>query len=80
MSFAMYVLRKPPQTFTSAFYSPDDTRVVTVGIEQAISLVLPSEPAEILKPDTQNRFKTGERLTYRQFLDAILQAEKIITL
>jgi hypothetical protein len=80
MSFAIYILRKPAQTIVPALYSPDDTRAATVGIEQATSIALPSQPAEILKPDLQNRFKTGERLTYKEFLAVIMEAEKVITL
>lgn len=76
----MYILRGPAQTTVPALYSPEDARAVTIGTEQAVSTVLPSQPAEILRSDGLTRFKTGDRLTFRQFLDVIIEAGKVITL
>lgn len=80
MSSVVYVLRSPVQTMASVLYPSDDPGVVTLGIEGAVSTMVPSQPSEVLKSGDVLHFKVGERLTYKQLLDVIIEAGKVITL
>lgn len=80
MSPLVYVLRSPAHTIAPALYSSDKPSVVILGIEGAVTTVVASQPAEILKSASTFPFKTGERVTYKQLLDVIIEAEKVITL
>lgn len=80
MSSLVYVLRGPLYANASALYSSGDSGVVTLGIEDAVTTIISSQPAEILQSGTLFPFKTRERLTYKQLLDVIIETEKVIIL
>lgn len=80
MSSLVYILRSPAHMMAPALYLSDNSSVVTLGIEGAVNSVIPSQPAEVLKSGATLHFKVGERITYKQLLDVIIEAEKVITL
>lgn len=80
MSSLAYVIRCPAHMMPPALYLSDEPGVVTLGIEGAVTTVRPSQPAELLQSGDTLRFKPGERLTYKQLLDVIIEAGKVITL
>lgn len=80
MSSLLYILRGPIHATASSLYSSSDAGVVTLGIEDAVTTIIPLQPIEVLQSEPTSLLKRGERLTYQQFLDVVLGKEKIIIL
>ena len=80
MSSLVYLLRTPIQTVSHSLSPPDDPNVVVLRVQDTVTMGVPFEPAEILRPGNLFPLKQGERLTYKQLLDVISAAGKVITL
>lgn len=80
MSSLVYILRGPAHTMAPALYFSDNPSVMTLGIEGAVNTVVPSQPAEVLQSGDVLHFKAGKTLAYKQLLDVIIEAGKVITL
>ena len=80
MSSLVYVLRHPPRTLSSLLYFPNGRPTLTLGVETAVAVSTPAQPAEVLHAEKSSRVTTGERLTYRQLLESLMEATKVITL
>jgi hypothetical protein len=76
----MYILRSPAHTISQSLYLPDNPNVVVLGINSTVRTVVPLQPAEVLQPGKTLHFKIGEKLTYEQLFDVIIEEEKVITL
>jgi hypothetical protein len=80
MSSLVYVLRHPTRMLSSSLYLPNGSPALTLGVETAVAVATPAQPAEVLHAGKSSRVTTGERLTYRQLLELLIEATKVITL
>jgi len=80
MPSLIYVLRSPAHTISHSLYPSDNPNVVVLSIEDTVPTVIPLQPAEMLQPGKMLPFKVGEKLTYKQLFDVIIEAENVITL
>ena len=80
MPSLIYVLRSPAHTISHSLYPPDNPNVVVLGIEDTVHTVAPLQPIEMLQPGKMLHFKVGEKLTYKQLFDVIIEAGNVITL
>jgi len=80
MSLLVYLLRSHAQVMSPALYPHNDSGVTSLAIERAASSTVPSPPAVMFQPGDTASWKVGEQLTYKQLLDLVIDAEKVITL
>lgn len=80
MSSCIYLLRYPAHLISRSLYDPDNPDILSLGIEAAIDAHPPSAAARVLHSGASSSWKEGEQLTYRQVLDIILAAKKVITI
>jgi hypothetical protein len=80
MAAPLYILRTPADRISPSLYPPDDSSLLVLGIEGAVSTVIPAQPAEVLQWADESHLRTGERLTYKRLLDVIVQARNVMTL
>lgn len=72
MSSVVYVVRSPLHTVSPALLPGDDCTVVSVGD--------PLFPGKVLRATDDPPLAEGERLSYKQLLEVILQSRKVRTL
>ncbi len=80
MRSLVYLVRNPVQTMPHSLFPPHDPSVMVFWIRKAIGTDSSSQTIEVLGSGSMFNLKTGQRLTYRQLLDVIIQAGKVITL
>jgi len=80
MPSLVYVLRHPTCTLSSSLYLPNDRPPLTLGVETAVAVSTPGPPVQVLHSGTSSCVTTGERLTYKQLLEVLVDATKVITL
>ncbi len=80
MPSLIYVLRSPAHTISHSLYPPDNPNIVVLGINDTVPTGIPLQPAEMLQPGKMLHFKVGEKLSYKQLFDVIIEAENVITL
>ena len=80
MSPLVYLLRSRAQTLPSALYPHNDSSVMSLVLESADGSVDLSQPAVMIQSGGASAWKVGEKLTYKQLLDLVLEVKKVITL
>ena len=80
MHSLIYLIRNPVQTIPRSLFSPHDPSAVVLGIEQVIGKDSATHPMKVLCSGSMLNLQIGQRLTYSQLLDVIIQAGKVITL
>lgn len=80
MAFLVYLLRGPTDSLPRSLFPSDDLNVVVLRFQVTDPTAVPLRSAEVLRSGDVSRFKEGEMLTYKQVLDVISRAGKVITL
>ena len=80
MSSPVYLLRHSESCISPALYSPEESvhslRIVTSQLENQSTLGI----AGFVQRGLQEKLSNEERITYRQLLELLLTAEKVVTL
>ena len=80
MRSLVYLIRNSVQTMPHSLFPSHDPSVMVFGIKKVIGTDSSSQTIEVLGSGSMFNLKTGQRFTYRQLLDVIIQAGKVITL
>jgi hypothetical protein len=80
MSSLVYLLRHPDHLLSRSLYVPDDSGVVSLGIDGTVDGEPPFRAARVLRSGTSCSSKEGESLTYGQLVEVLVQAKKVITI
>ena len=80
MSLPVYVLRRSPASISSALYSSEKRTLSVRIIEPQSDDHVPSQKAAFIQAGNEDSGSNREQLTYRQLLNLVLEAEKVVTL
>jgi hypothetical protein len=81
MSSPLYLLRHPPDALSSALYSPHDLHGPVFALITSAHLAHPTQCITVIEPgEGSNVIRRGDHVTYRQFLESVIEAGKVITL
>ena len=80
MSLPVYVLRRSASSVSSALYSSEKRPLSVRIIEPQSDDHFSSQKAAFIQVGNEDSVNNGEQLTYRQLLDLVLEADKVVTL
>ena len=80
LSAPLYLLRHPAHTLSPALYAPQDVTASVFVLEATPDSPLSPQFATTLQSGERSHVPIGQRLTYAQLLELIIQAEKVVTL
>lgn len=69
----IYVLRSPSEKASSSLYASEDSSL-TIDVGRV------AQPGIVLSTNTLSSFQSEQALNYKQLLDVLLDARKVITL
>ena len=80
MSLPIYLLRRSPSTIPSSLYPPQNKERSVLILEPLAEDRSPSRETVSLVSQDAGHFNNGDRFTYRQLLNLVLNAKNVVTL
>jgi hypothetical protein len=76
----MYVLRRSASSVSAALYVPERNNISVRLIETQSDDQCSPRKAAFIQIGNEDSLKNGEQLTYRQLVELVCTAEKVVTL